>query len=91
VTTDNPSDEPSDEVRKGGRFHTDTFLKEIAVGTGIGLRFDFNFFVLRLDTAFPLRVPSRIDDPWVADNINFRSSTWRKDNLIFNIAIGYPF
>lgn len=85
------TDDSSEEDRKGGRFHTDTFLKELAVGTGLGLRFDFNFFVLRLDTAFPLRIPSRIDDPWVADNIDFRSSTWRKDNLIFNIAIGYPF
>ncbi len=91
VTSDDPSDDPSEDFRKGGRFHTDTFLKEIAVGTGIGLRFDFNFFVLRLDTAFPLRIPSRIDDPWVTDNIDFGSSTWRKENLIFNIAIGYPF
>jgi outer membrane protein insertion porin family len=80
-----------EETRKGGRFHTDTFLKELAVGTGVGLRFDFNFFVLRLDTAFPLRIPSRLDDPWVADNIDMGSSTWRKENLIFNIAIGYPF
>jgi outer membrane protein insertion porin family len=80
-----------EEPRKGGRFHTDTFLNELAVGTGVGLRFDFNFFVLRLDTAFPLRIPSRIDDPWVADDINMGSSTWRKENLVFNIAIGYPF
>lgn len=82
---------PPEEERKGGRFHTDTFLKELAVGSGLGLRFDFNFFVLRLDTAFPLRIPSRLEDPWVMDNIDFGSSTWRKDNLIFNIAIGYPF
>jgi outer membrane protein insertion porin family len=84
------SDDPQ-EVRKGGRFQTDTFLKELAVGTGIGLRFDFNFFVLRFDTAFPLRKPFRTEDPWVIDNIDMGSSTWRKENLIFNIAIGYPF
>ena len=89
--SNDPSDDPTEEVRKGGRFHADTFLKELAVGTGVGLRFDFNFFVLRLDTAFPLRIPSRVDDPWVVDNIDFGSSTWRKNNLIFNIAIGYPF
>lgn len=88
--SDDPDGAP-EEVRKGGRFHTDTFLKELAVGTGVGLRFDFNFFVLRFDTAFPLRIPSRLDDPWVVDNIDLGSSTWRKSNLIFNIAIGYPF
>lgn len=80
-----------EETREGGRFHTNTFLKELAVGTGIGLRFDFSFFVLRLDTAFPLRKPFRVDDPWVIDNIDMGSKTWRKENLVFNIAIGYPF
>lgn len=87
---DDPND-PTEDTRKGGRFHMDTFLKELAVGTGFGLRFDFSFFVLRLDTAFPLRIPSQTDDPWVIDDIDFGSSTWRKNNLIFNIAIGYPF
>jgi outer membrane protein assembly factor BamA len=77
--------------RSGGVFHKNTFLNELAVGSGMGLRFDFSFFVLRLDVAFPLRKPYLIDDPWVVDDIDFGSKTWRKDNLVFNIAIGYPF
>ncbi|HZB13741.1 MAG TPA: BamA/TamA family outer membrane protein [Chryseolinea sp.] len=80
--------------REGGSFNRKTFLKELAIGTGFGLRLDFSFFVLRLDTAFPLRKPWLVkegEDPWVIDDINFGSSTWRKENLIFNIAIGYPF
>jgi outer membrane protein insertion porin family len=82
--------------RDGGSFHANTFLKQLAVGTGLGLRFDFSFFVLRLDIAFPLRKPWLVNDPvdndpWVIDNIDFGSKTWRKENLIFNIAIGYPF
>jgi len=77
--------------RDGGSFHAKTFLKQLAVGTGLGLRFDFSFFVLRLDIAFPLRKPYLVDDPWVIDDIDFGSKTWRKENLIFNIAIGYPF
>ncbi|HZI24855.1 MAG TPA: BamA/TamA family outer membrane protein, partial [Chryseolinea sp.] len=80
--------------REGGSFNRKTFLKELAIGTGFGLRLDFSFFVLRLDTAFPLRKPWLAKDggdPWVIDDINFGSSTWRKENLIFNIAIGYPF
>jgi outer membrane protein insertion porin family len=76
--------------RPGGEFNASTFLNQIAVGTGVGLRLDFSFFVLRFDLAFPLRKPY-LDDPWVADEIDFGSSAWRKENLIFNIAIGYPF
>jgi outer membrane protein assembly factor BamA len=87
----NPEDEG---YREGGTFNYKTFLNELAVGTGLGLRFDFSFFVLRLDTAFPLRKPWLVkdgEDPWVIDDIDFGSKTWRKENLIFNIAIGYPF
>jgi outer membrane protein insertion porin family len=81
-----------DTLRTGGEFHRKTFMKEIAVGTGFGLRFDFSFFVLRLDLAMPLRKPYLPDGQrWVIDKIDLGSSTWRKDNLIFNIAIGYPF
>jgi outer membrane protein insertion porin family len=83
-----------DSIRTGGRFDSKTFLKQLAVGTGLGLRLDFSFFVLRLDIAFPLRKPwltGEGEDPWVINNIDLGSSTWRKENLIFNIAIGYPF
>lgn len=80
-----------EEERPGGTFNGNTFLSQLAVGTGVGLRFDFSFFVLRLDTAFPLRKPYLTEDPWVIDNIDMGSKTWRKENLIFNIAIGYPF
>jgi outer membrane protein insertion porin family len=81
-----------DQDRPGGKFEKEDFISELAVGTGLGFRFDFNFFVLRFDTAFPLRVPA-VDtrERWVIDQIDFGSSGWRSDNLIFNIAIGYPF
>lgn len=75
-----------------GQFNGSTFLDELAVGTGLGVRFDFNFFVLRLDLGFPLRKPwLPKDDRWVFDEIKFKESDWRKENLILNIAIGYPF
>ena len=78
--------------RPGGKFRKDHFLKELAVGTGVGLRMDFNFFVLRFDLAFPLRKPWLPEnDRWVFDEIDLRSRSWRSDNLILNIAIGYPF
>lgn len=77
-----------DHQRPEGVFDKDTFLKQLAVGTGAGLRFDFSFFVLRLDVAFPLRRPA---EGWVTKDIDFGSSSWRGDNIVFNIAIGYPF
>lgn len=81
-----------DPQRVGGKFQSDKFLKELAVGTGFGLRFDFNFFVLRFDLAFPLRKPYEIgNDKWVVNDIDFSSPAWRRQNLILNIAIGYPF
>lgn len=84
-------DDKGVNTRPGGKFSKD-FLTEIAVGAGVGLRLDFSILVLRLDLAMPLRVPYyEKGDRWTFDRINFGDSSWRKDNLILNIAIGYPF
>ncbi|MBL7700404.1 MAG: BamA/TamA family outer membrane protein [Chitinophagaceae bacterium] len=77
--------------KPGAKFSKD-FLNELAVGTGLGVRVDINILVLRLDLAFPVRKPWLPEkDRWVIKEIDFGSSDWRKDNLIFNLAIGYPF
>ena len=87
----------------GTPFMFSKFMNEVAVGTGVGLRVDVSFFILRFDLAMPLRkIPISIDNStkiripgdnfkWVINDINFGSSAWRKENLILNIAIGYPF
>ena len=85
----------TDTSRPGSKF-TSKFLSQIAVDAGVGLRFDINILVLRLDVAFPLSVPYQIPNPdgspgTTSYKVNFGSSQWRKDNLIFNLAIGYPF
>jgi outer membrane protein insertion porin family len=81
-----------DPDRPGSQFSGKTFLDEIAVGTGFGLRFDLSFFILRFDVAFPLRVPYLPQgERWVVKNINIGDSSWRKNNLALNIAIGYPY
>lgn len=80
-----------DSTRPGAKFSKD-FLNEIAVGAGVGLRLDFSILILRLDLAMPLRVPYyQKGDRWAFDKINFGDPSWRKDNLVLNIAIGYPF
>ncbi|WP_407404398.1 BamA/TamA family outer membrane protein [Chryseobacterium sp.] len=80
-----------DKDRPGAKFSKE-FLNEIAVGAGLGLRLDFSILILRLDVAMPIRVPYyEKNDRWTFDKINFGDGGWRKDNLILNIAIGYPF
>ena len=84
-------DENGVNTRPGGKFSKD-FLSEIAVGGGVGLRLDFSILILRLDLSMPLKVPYyEKGDRWTFDKINFGNSDWRKNNLILNIAIGYPF
>jgi outer membrane protein insertion porin family len=81
-----------DVDRPGSQLDRNTFIKELAIGTGVGLRLDFNFFLLRFDLAFPIRKPYLPENErWVFDEIALGSSRWRSDNLILNIAIGYPF
>jgi len=81
-----------DSSRPGSQFSPKTFLGQVAVGTGFGLRVDLSFFVLRADLAFPLRIPSLpVNERWVASKVAFGDPAWRKNNLELNIAIGYPF
>jgi outer membrane protein assembly factor BamA len=82
----------NDNVNKPGSKFSSKFLDEIAVGVGAGLRFDFSFLVLRTDLAFPIRKPYLPEGQrWVLDKVNFGNGSWLKDNLVFNLAIGYPF
>ncbi len=77
---------------KPGAKFSSNFLKELAAGTGLGLRVDISILVLRLDVAFPIRKPwLPEEDRWVINDIKFGAGTWRKENLIFNLGIGYPF
>ncbi len=76
----------------GTPFRISKFLDEIAVGTGFGVRVDVSFFVLRFDLATPLKKPWLTENHrWTINQIDFGSATWRRENLILNIAIGYPF
>jgi len=81
-----------DSLRQGGKFDLNTFYKELAVGVGVGLRIDLNLVVFRLDWAFPVRKPWLPEgERWMFREINPFDHHWRKENLVWNISIGYPF
>ena len=64
--------------------------KNIAVGTGLGLRFDFGYFVLRFDAGLQLRRPYRTDEQpsyWIQN----RLSHLQLGDFRPNLAVGYPF
>ncbi|MEO2050624.1 MAG: BamA/TamA family outer membrane protein [Allomuricauda sp.] len=59
-------------------------LSDIALGTGLGLRYDFTYFVFRLDVGFKTYNPAKVgSDRWF-DGYSFK-------NAVFNIGINYPF
>lgn len=75
--------------RPGGKF-TGQFLRQLAVDAGAGIRLDITIFVIRFDVGIPLRKPWEQNKKF-GNDIMFKDPTWRKDNIIYNIAIGYPF
>lgn len=76
-----------DSLRPGGKLALNTFGNEIALGTGIGLRYDIaNYLVIRIDVGVPLHAPY---DTGKAGYYNIKGSFW--ENLRPHLAIGYPF
>ena len=70
-------------------FKLDSFIEQIAVGTGFGLRWDFNYFILRLDMAAKVVNPAKPkNEKWVLNQISLNAS---ENPVEFNIGIGYPF
>ena len=68
------------------------WLKEIAVATGFGIRFDATVILIRLDIGIPVRKPWLPEGQrWVFNKFDFGSGAWRRENLVLNIALGYPF
>ena len=83
------SEDPS---REGTQFGFGSFYKELAVGTGAGLRMDFDFLVLRLDMGIKAYDPARPEgERYILDNISLRRPLGEKGQRVFNIGIGYPF
>lgn len=71
------------EAQPGGQFRWNTFFREIAVGTGAGLRFDFKFLVFRLDAG------TQVYDPALRRSVFLKGRFFNQS--AFYVAIGYPF
>lgn len=74
----------SDLIADEGKFNGIKSLNQIAVGTGFGIRYDFNFLVIRLDLGFKTYEPYQPDDLKWFSNYNFGKA-------VYNIGINYPF
>ena len=83
--TDNQEVEDFMQSLSGGRFKAGKFLSDLAVGAGVGIRYDLDFFVLRLDWGIALHSPYQ-----TSKGGYFNIPGFSKAHCL-NFAIGYPF
>lgn len=97
-----PKGEETSENRGSSYFRVDQFYKEIAVGTGFGLRFDFTFLILRFDVGMKVFDPARDEsERFVLNKVRFwkpyatevgeNQYTSFREPVIYNVGIGYSF
>lgn len=85
-----------DETRPGGTFQWKHLAEDIALGTGIGFRYDMDMLVFRLDIGYALHYPydtRSLDDTGnpIGKKKYFNTRKFWDDGIGFHIAIGYPF
>ncbi|APG66239.1 hypothetical protein LPB136_13025 [Tenacibaculum todarodis] len=72
-----------DFIDDASKFNGFSSIKDLAVGAGFGLRYDFKFLVARLDLGF------KAHEPYLSGNRWFRNFNF--GNTVYNIGINYPF
>ncbi|MCM1108565.1 MAG: BamA/TamA family outer membrane protein [Clostridium sp.] len=75
----------SDKARPGGELRLSSFARDLALGTGIGLRYDLDFLVLRFDVGVGLHAP------FDTGRSGYYNMPKFGDSLGFHLAVGYPF
>lgn len=75
----------SDSSRPGSQFTFKKFFDSVALGSGVGIRYDLSFLVLRLDWGIALHVPYETGKSGYYNIPRF------KDGMGVHFAIGYPF
>lgn len=90
------------ELNEGGVFKFDQFFNQVAVGTGFGLRFDMDYFTIRLDAGLKIKDPQFTGkNQWVIQHL-FNSKEFKADYyeshkpdryglFQYNFGIGLPF
>ena len=71
--------------QQGGVFKFNEFYKQLAASYGLGLRMDFNYFLLRFDLGMKAHNPAMGEKPWPLID-----PKWKRDSS-FHFSIGYPF
>lgn len=74
----------NDPLRPGGQLNRKTFFKDVALGTGVGLRVDLGMMVIRGDLGYGLHAP-------YYNGTNHYFNILFKKAFAFHLAIGYPF
>lgn len=75
----------ADVNRPGGTFDISRFGKDLALGTGLGIRCDLDFLVLRFDVGVGLHAP------YDTGKSGYYNMPKFKDSLGYHFAVGYPF
>lgn len=73
------------DTQPGGQFKFDSFYKQLACSYGLGLRFDFKYFLVRIDMGVKLYDPSQ-NRP-----LQWRVPSSFPDDYALHFAVGYPF
>lgn len=80
-----------DEEMPNAEFSINRFYKEIGFGVGVGLRLDFNFFIIRLDAALPIYDPSQSPDRrWIGTKTT-NGVSWLNKPINLTFGIGHAF
>ena len=77
-----------DQSRPGGVLTGKSFFNDLALGTGVGIRYDLSYLVIRFDTGVALHAPYKTGINGYFNT--FGKKIW-KDAFSFHLAIGYPF
>lgn len=81
-----------DPARPGAEI-SPLFLRQLAVGGGLGLRMDFSFLIVRIDAATKIYNPAFTNelDKWTIKNLSWKKPLGSRGQTLFNVGIGYPF
>lgn len=74
-----------EDHRTGGQLKMKNFFDELALGTGVGLRFDMSMLVVRADLGIAIHAP------YDTGKSGYYNIPKFKDGIAFHLAIGYPF